>query len=215
MLFCIMGSSGSGKTSCLPGLRALFPHIPWYDLHERGVVPPNLPPDRKPSLTRGWRHEMTEYWLQQAIEHQMRGEDMGLCDVIHGEVLACPSAARLDGIATILLDCADVTRIDRLRARGDDPAWIGQPVLNWASWQRMHAADPQWQPEVIRDDSGTDMRWERWSAWQRGDARWHIPTIDTTTLPVEEVVERLAGWMIVQRQRVAALPRLLDTTDAG
>jgi hypothetical protein len=49
VLFCIMGASASGKSSCLPGLRALFPAIPWYDFHERGVVPPNLPAGRQPS----------------------------------------------------------------------------------------------------------------------------------------------------------------------
>jgi hypothetical protein len=127
---------------------------------------------------------LTEYWLQQAVAQQERGEDMGLCDMIHGEVLACPSSGRLAGIATILLDCSDVVRIDRLHARGDDPEWIGQQMLNWAAWQRRHAADPQWQPDVIRDDSGPDMRWDRWATWQRGDPRWQIPTIDTTNVPV-------------------------------
>ncbi len=124
---------------------------------------------------------------------------MGQCDVIHGEVLACPSATRLAGITTILLDCADSVRIERMRVRGDDPRWVNQDMLNWAAWQRMHAVDPQWEPRVIRDRSAAEMRWERWAGWERGDARWQVPLVDTTLAPVETVVERLAGWMLRQR----------------
>lgn len=72
----------------------------------------------------------------------------------------------------------------------------------------MHAVDPQLQPGVIRDDCGSQMRWERWASWQRGDPRWAVPTIDTTTMPAEEVVERMAGWMLAQRQRIGATDRL-------
>ena len=38
--------------------------------------------------------------------------------IIPGEVLACPSATHIDGVMMCLLDCYDVVRIDRLRARG-------------------------------------------------------------------------------------------------
>ncbi len=58
--------------------------------------------------------------------------------------------ARWGGVA--LLDCSDEVQ---------DP--LGSPrlgrsrcatYLNWACWMRGHAADPRWQPDVIRDAAG-------------------------------------------------------------
>jgi hypothetical protein len=31
------------------------------------------------------------------------------------------------------------------------------------------------------------------------DPRWRVPAIDTTPAPVEAVVERLAGWVLMQQ----------------
>ena len=60
-----------------------------------------------------------------------------------------------------------VVRIDPLRARG--ATGDTQEMLCWAAWQRMHAVDPQWRPDVIREGGAAEMRWERWEGWQRGD----------------------------------------------
>jgi hypothetical protein len=33
----------------------------------------------------------------------------------------------------------------------------------------MHAVDPQWYQNTIRDDGATEMHWTRWEDWQKGD----------------------------------------------
>ena len=102
------------------------------------------------------------------------------------------SAPQVDGVVACLLDCYDVVRIDRLRAR--DLHGATQEMLCWAAWQRMHAVDPQWRQDVIRDESAPEMRWERWESWQRGDPRWHVQVIDTTALTIEEVASEVSRW---------------------
>jgi hypothetical protein len=113
-----------------------------------------------------------------------------------GELLACPRATELDGIAACLIDCSDEERRRRLASRTDS---FGQAHYNWAAWMRGHATDPHWESHVIYDaDPG--LQWERWARWQPGDPRWHVWHLDTTGLPVEEMVHRVAGWMLGQRR---------------
>ena len=82
-----------------------------------------------------WRQETTEYWLQQALVHQVEARDTMICGgAVLGEVLACPSALKINGISACLLDCADAVRIDRLRASGKRGA--AQGMLNWAAWRQ-------------------------------------------------------------------------------
>jgi hypothetical protein len=57
----------------------------------------------------------------------------------------------------------------------------------WAAWQRVHAVDPQWCPDVIRQERPGEMQWERWDSWKRGDPRWRVHVIDTTNLTVAQV----------------------------
>ncbi|MHB8600507.1 MAG: DEAD/DEAH box helicase family protein [Ktedonobacteraceae bacterium] len=203
MLFCLTGANGAGKSTCLSGLRSLHPHTSWYDLHDHGVVPSDASHDIPLNSTTAWRQAITEYWLQKALLSQAQGQDMGVCGAVFGELLACPSAESLAGIAVIMLDCSDVVRIDRLRARGDGPECVTQDILSWAAWQRMHAADPQWRQDVIRAEGAPQMHWQRWEYWQRGDERWSMPIIDTTHLPLEKVVEQIAGWMLMQKHLYA------------
>ena len=185
MLYLVTGASGSGKTACLDILRQRNPQVVWYDFDEVGV-PANA--DKR------WRHRTTEYWLERAIENQAKGLDTCINgNIILGEVLACPSAPEINGLAVCLLDCADVVRIDRLRARGSNGA--NMEMLCWAAWQRMHAVDPQWYQNTIRDDGATEMHWERWEDWEKGDARWQTHVLDTTTLTIEEVAESILRWM--------------------
>jgi hypothetical protein len=198
VLLFVTGSSGSGKTTCLSRLRDRFPDMAWYDFERDGIP-----------LGAGtaWRQQKTEYWLQHALEDQAGGRDVGICGgCIMGEILACPSAPQLRGLAVCLLECSNViVRADRLRAR---PAGgLTQEILNWAAWQRMHADDPQWRQDVIRVGSADGMRWERWARWQRGDPRWAVWVLETTHLPIEETVDRLARW--VEECRRARLPNPL------
>jgi hypothetical protein len=169
----------------MPHLRQLLPHVVLYDFDAVGV-PPHAGPV--------WRQQTTEYWLQRAVAHQADPCDTLVCGgALLGEILACPSAPQVNGIAVCLLDCADVVRIDRLRARGTHGAT--QDMLNWAAWQRLHAVDPQWRPDVIQRQSAPGMQWARWATWQRGDPRWQVWVVDTTTLSLDEVAERIASWV--------------------
>src|SRR5713101_2643512 len=139
MLLLVTGASGSGKSACLPGLRQVLPDIEWHDFDEVGVPA---------SCTSEWCQRTTEHWLAEAIRHEQRRLSMSVVGgAILGEVLACPSAPEVKSIHVALLDCHDWTRIDRLRKRGTHGAT--QDMLNWAAWQRMHAIDPQWRPDVI------------------------------------------------------------------
>ncbi len=184
MLFFVTGASGSGKSACLPGLRQTLPDIDWHDFDELGVPA---------SCSLEWRQHTTEDWLTEAISNEHRQLDTGVAGgAILGEVLACPSAPQVKSIHVALLDCHDWTRIDRLRERG---AHATQDMLNWAAWQRMHAIDPQWRPDVIRNGCDPSMKWERWAEWLRGDPRWRVEVIDTTVLSIGKVVDRLAEWV--------------------
>ncbi len=148
MIFFVTGASGSGKSACMPSLRQLLPQVMLYDFDAVGV-PPNA--------GAVWRQQTTEYWLQQALVHQVEPRDTLVCGgALLGEILACPSAPQVNGIAVCLLDCADVVRIDRLRARSTHGAT--QDMLNWAAWPRLHAVDPQWRPDVIQRESTAGMQ---------------------------------------------------------
>jgi hypothetical protein len=187
MLFFVTGSSGSGKTACLSGMQDRFPDMEWYDFERDGIPM---------GAGTAWRQQKTEYWLQQAMQDQAQGRDVGISGgCIMGEILACPSAPYLDAIAVCLLECSDViVRANRLRAR--PTGGLTQDILNWAAWQRMHADDPRWRPDVIRDGGWPAMCWGRWDSWWRGDPRWDVWVLETTMhLSVEEVVDRLARWV--------------------
>ncbi|MGH9969199.1 MAG: hypothetical protein ACREBG_15560 [Pyrinomonadaceae bacterium] len=191
MLYLVTGASGSGKTACLSRLRELSPDLVWHDFDEVGV-----PAD----ADKVWRQQTTEHWLQQVVRYQADSKDVGLSgNIIPGEVLACPSAPVVNGITACLLDCYDVVRIDRLRVRGLHGDT--QEMLCWAAWQRMHAVDPQWRPDVIREGGAAGMQWERWEGWQRGDGRWHTQVIDTTAMTIEEVAAAISRWVRDQRTK--------------
>lgn len=187
MLFLIMGASGAGKSSVLAGLQQQRPAIDWRDF------------DHTPTLATSTaeRQRNTEYWLQVALENQSRGISTGIAGtVVLGEVLACASAPAPEGIAALLLDCADVLRIDRIRSRdGADAAQASQDMLCWAAWLRMHASDPQWRQDVIQTHGAPGMRWERWSSWRKGDPRWQTEVLDNSSLSVADTTNALQRWV--------------------
>lgn len=138
-----------------------------------------------------------------APRHQYQAEDrdMLLCGQLpHGELLACPSAPALNGIASCLLDCDDYERIDRLYGRGSEDA-ASQDMLCWAAWMRMHARDPQWHPESITEDGAEEMVWNRWLDRRTDDAGWHVHRIDTTSESVETTTERVLAWIGQEQQK--------------
>jgi hypothetical protein len=130
VILLVVGATAAGKTAALGFVAGRLPHVEIRDFDEVGV--PEDPDDL-------WRSRANEQWVQHAIASDRPLLLAGQTPL--GELLASPSADRLDGIASCLVDCHDVVRIQRLRRRGHPPAT--QDQLNWAAWHRMHATDPQ------------------------------------------------------------------------
>ncbi len=192
MIFFLTGASGAGKTACMPDLARLLPEVALHDFDEPGVPP---------GAGKVWRQETTEAWLQRGIAYAREGRDLIVSGgAVPGEVLACPSAADAGPIALCLLDCGDVERIDRLRARGTHGCT--QEMLSWSAWLRVHAADPGWRPDVIQDGAWPALRWDRWAGWKRGDPRWQTAVVDTTGRTLAEVAEEVARWVKATRAGV-------------
>ena len=134
MLFFITGANGVGKTACLPALARQLPDFAVHDFADLGV-PEN--PDAR------WRQETTELWLRTYIEkHQPQGRHAVVSgEAIFGEILCSPSIDQVDAFHACLLDCDNVTRVDRLRARGTYGP--NMQILCWAAYLRVHAVDPK------------------------------------------------------------------------
>jgi hypothetical protein len=197
VFFLLFGSSAAGKTFVLSELRGRVPDLAIHDFDEIGVPV---------GADTAWRHRANERWVCRALEYQTEGADLLLAgQTPFGELLAAPSASRLNAISACLLDCDDATRTDRLRARGSE--WFTrtggdlEDYLNWAAWMREHAADPSSRAEVIEHEATLgEMHWSRWNRWPANDPRWRVRVIDTSALPVECVAEGLAGWVIEERE---------------
>lgn len=194
MLFVLGGSSGAGKSairrflsgegaSLVAGLR-----LRSHDFDEDGV-----PPDADSS----WRQRTGAAWVRRALEYQDHGEHLLLsANWPLGEILATPRAPPLDGMAVCLIDCADLARVARLRAR-NHPSYTDARIWDFvlfAAWQRLHHADPQWMPEVILDH-WPEMVWERWRSWLPEDPRWSVPVFDTSGEPIAASASRVARWI--------------------
>ena len=185
MFFLLSGSAASGKTTLARRLKGQIESLVCHDHDEKRFTG---------DMTRA---AQLEEWVQLALQHQSNGQDFLLTSHSPlGELLACPSAIKLSGIAAQLLDCHDTVRIQRMRDRGVDPRWPpSQHLLNWASWHRMHAWDPQWEQDVITGDNSAEHNHSRWASWQQGDARWQVDTIDTTTNDIDAVIRIVASWV--------------------
>ena len=199
MFFLLFGSSGSGKTLVVDALRGRVDGLAIHDFDEVGVPP---------GADLAWRHRANEQWVRRALDYQAESTDLLLAGQTPlGELLAAPSALRLEAISACLLDCDDATRMVRLRTRGSE--WLSQTGgtlrdhVNWAGWMRGHAADPTSRVEVIRCDAGwKEMRWSRWSGWRAGDPRWRVRVIDTSASPVEKVTDEFVEWIKAERALV-------------
>ena len=67
MLYLITGASGSGKSACLPYLKAALPESDVVDFDDIGV------PEHADKI---WRQESTEQWLQRYLA---QNKPMVLC----------------------------------------------------------------------------------------------------------------------------------------
>lgn len=203
MLLLLFGSSAAGKTYAIDDLLRRHPDVAIHDFDEIGVPP---------GADRAWRHHANEVWIARALEYQSEGRDVLLASQTpFGEMLASPSAPRLEAISACLIDCDDDTRIARLRDRGPD--WFSRTgaeladYLAWVEWLRRHAADPSGEQHVLTEPpTEVPMRWERWADWRAGDPRWRVARIDTSDAPADRVAETLLAWIREQR----ALERYLS-----
>lgn len=194
MFFLVTGAAASGKSTYA---RLLAQHLEGVECHDA---------DEMLAEDSDTRCVHLELWGQQALKAQQRRLDFLL--TTHsplGELLAAPSAPRLNGIAACLLDCSDAVREARYLARGVDPRWPIQPQLPWAAWHRRHARDPQWLPHVIDRNGPATHRYDRWRTWTRGDPRWHVYVLDTTRLTVPRTLPILLEWVQLTRAKPSLL----------
>lgn len=187
MLLSVTGASGVGKSTVLAALTAADwkRRIRCVEFDSIGV------PD---GADTGWRHAAVERWVRVAIDAQDAGEDVILFgQVPPGELLAAPSADRLDGIAVCVLTSSPEVQRARLIGRGEAPDGLIDH-LRFGAWFVQHAKDPAWAPEVIQVDTEVPMRWDRWADWRAGDPRWAFTVIDTDDLGPAQVARLVQGW---------------------
>jgi hypothetical protein len=197
VLFLIFGSSCAGKTTIVDELRTRHAELEIHDFDEVGV-----PADADIA----WRQRTNEQWVQRAVA---AGRDFVLVGQTPlGELLAAPSAPRLDGISACLLDCDGTERLARMRRRGDD--WVARfgnnldDFVHWGEWMRGHARDPAFQQFVIQERSDPGMQWERWRDWRANDPRWRVRIVDTSHVTVDDVADELDRWIEEERELLLA-----------
>ncbi|MGK3951755.1 hypothetical protein ACLKM7_05440 [Microbacterium sp. I2] len=142
-----------------------------------------------------WRHEAIEHWIHRALQAQAQGAHMLLCgQVPMGELLAAPSADRLQRIAVCLLHCSPDVRSARLLRRGEDPASIVHHA-RFGEWFRAHTLDPAHAPEVVQVPSSVPMQWARWTRRRPGDPQWDAEIIDTDLLTPAQSARLVEEWV--------------------
>lgn len=195
MFFFVSGAAASGKSTVAKHLSPRLDNLICHDYDERKVIDEYT------------RCKQLEDWIQLALIHQQEGQDFLLTSHSpFGELLACPSAPKLAGITASLLDCSDPVRIQRMRTRGFDPRWPPtQDVLNWASWHRMHAWDPQWEQEVIIGNGPPEHAYDRWINWKQTDKKWKVSIIDTTNADVDMMLDKVEEWVLSARESISPI----------
>lgn len=188
MLLSVSGASGVGKSTVLEALQRsgeLGPGVTCVEFDSIGV------PD---GADTAWRHGATEEWVRFAIEEQDAGRHVLLAgQVPPGELVAAPSADRLDGIAVCVLHSSPEVQEARLVGRGERADSLFHH-LRFGAWFGAHARDPQHAPEVVRVETSTPMVWERWEHLKSGDPRWPVSVIDTDELSSADVAAQVAAW---------------------
>ena len=197
MLYLLSGAAASGKKTLAPIVSTRVTNLVFH--HENEI----------PATDRRGRMANMEQWLEKTATYESNGKDLLLLAASPlGEVLASPRATELTGIAACLLDCHDHERSRRHVHRPVDPRWpFGMDTLCWAAWHRMHAVDPQFEQRVIRAPEVSQYAWERWSGWSKGDPRWSVEVVDTTSEPVAHSAERVVTWIERTRANGPSLSR--------
>lgn len=188
MLLLVTGASGVGKSTALAAVASadFGQRVECVEFDSVGV------PD---GADTAWRHGATEQWVQYALERQREGTNVVLFgQVAPGEMLAAPSVDQVDALAICVLHASPETQEARLLGRGESGESLFHH-LRFGAWLGQHSRDPQYAPEVIRVESPTSMKWERWANLRAGDSAWPVHLIDTDGMPRDEVARAVEAWI--------------------
>jgi broad-specificity NMP kinase len=185
VLLLITGASGVGKSTVRAIVAPrLSPKVECVELCDLAPIPQ--------AMTRVWRQQTAEAAVRRAVELQDVGRHLLLAGdpVPAVEIVAAPSAPRLDAIAVCLLDAAPAAQAQRLAARGDPPELLHHHHA-YAEWMRRQASDALHMTHVVADGGWDEMRWER---LEQLTAEWQMDTIDTTHMTITEVSDAVHDW---------------------
>ena len=185
VLLLLTGASGVGKSTCRIAIEAAVgEELDCVELRDIVAIP--AAPDV------AWRQRSVEAVVQRALS-QDRDLLLAGDPVAPGELIAAPSADRLDRVAICLLDCDASSQTERLRRRGEPEELLPRHVA-FADWMREHIRDPCHMPEVVTDNGWDAMRWERWV-----DADWSFEVIDTSGRTPDDVAADSLAWVTAAR----------------
>jgi hypothetical protein len=194
MFLLVTGASGVGKSTVRQLIEPEFAEV--LEAAELAAL------GETPEWNVAWRQRMVERVVRRALAVEREGKHFLLCGdpIPPGEVLAVPSAGQLEQLAVCLLDASPESQRSRLAARGDDSSLIHHHIA-FADWMRHHVTDHRYRPEVILQDSWSDMRWDRWMRDDQIALPWSSHVIDTSHRSPVEVSRLVATWI---REQVAA-----------
>lgn len=147
---------------------------------------------RPVAMTRVWRQQTAEAAVRRALELQSVGRHLLLAgDPVPAiEIVAAPSADKLEAIAVCLLDADAESQAERLSARGDDKALLPHHQA-FAEWMREQALDPMHITHVVSNGGWAEMRWDRLPPMAD---HWDMHTIDTSHLAPPAVALAVLDW---------------------
>ena len=134
MLLLLTGASGVGKSTCRIAIEAaLGDELDCVELRDVVAIPGGAGRRVAPAQCRGRRPARAGSDDRDLL---LAGDP-----VAPGELIAAPSADRLDRIAVCLLDCDAASQTERLRRRGEPEELLPRHVA-FADWMREHVRDP-------------------------------------------------------------------------
>jgi broad-specificity NMP kinase len=188
MFLLLTGASGAGKSTARELIaEELAAEVECVELGHVVSVPP------RPTIA--WRQQATEAIVQRALTLQAVGRHLLLAGdpVAAAEVIAAPSAGKLDTIAVCLLDVNADAQAARLTQRGDPPRLLANHQA-FADWMRAHAQDPNHMPHVLTTNGWPAMRWERLTRLGPRNGKWNVHTLDTSARTKDEVADEILTW---------------------
>lgn len=188
MFLLLTGASGSGKSTVRELVAdELATEVDCVELGHVAGIPP--------APTIAWRQQAAEAAVHRALDLQAVGRHLLLAGdpVAAGEVIAAPSADRLDAVAVCLLDVNAEAQAARLAQRGDGPRLVGDHQA-FAGWMRAHAQDPNHMPHVLSTNGWDAMRWERLRRFDLRTGGWGMHVLDTSARTPDEVADQILTW---------------------